>query len=103
MSQAWLKEWHKFTPQAIEEIKSHNDDTHLEREWMSYVYEKNGRYYIGKPSLGEDSAISVVPAEKGVTDFAAKGPKEMDDTRPPSQRRADLQWPTVFLIGGFDR
>lgn len=80
MSQAWLTEWHKFTPQAIEEIKSHNDDTHLEREWMSYVYDKNGRYYIGKASVGEDSAISVVPAEKGVTDFAAKGLK-------PAQRK----------------
>ena len=41
MTKAWLREWKKFTPQAIEEIKSHNDDTHLEKEWMSCVYEKN--------------------------------------------------------------
>lgn len=76
----WLKEWNKFTPQAIEEIKKHNDDTHLEREWMSYIYERNGRYYIGNASMGEDSAISVVPAEKGAVDFAAKGLR-------PSQRK----------------
>ena len=50
----WVNEWKKFHPSAIEEIKSHNDDTHLEREWMSYVYEKDGQYYIGRASLGED-------------------------------------------------
>ena len=73
MTQDWLREWQRFTPQAIEEIKSHNDDTHLEREWMSYVYEKNGRYYIGKPSMGDESAISVIPAEKSAVDAATKG------------------------------
>ncbi len=73
MSQPWLQEWQKFTPQAIEEIKSHNDDTHLEKEWMSYVYEKNGRYYIGKASMGDESAISVIPAEKTAVDAATKG------------------------------
>ena len=80
MTKPWLKEWNKFTPQAIEEIKSHNDDTHLEKEWMSYVYEKNGRYYIGEASLGQESAISVIPAEKGVKDYASKGLK-------PAQRK----------------
>ncbi len=73
MSQPWLQEWQRFTPQAIEEIKSHNDDTHLEKEWMSYVYEKNGRYYIGKASMGGESAISVIPAEKTAVDAATKG------------------------------
>jgi len=73
MTQPWLKDWKKFTPQAIEEIKSHNDDTHLEKEWMSYVYERGGRYYIGKPSMGEESAISVIPAEKTAVDAATKG------------------------------
>jgi hypothetical protein len=73
MSQPWLQEWQKFTPQTIEEIKSHNDDTHLEKEWMSYVYEKNGRYYIGKASMGDESAISVIPAEKTAVDAATKG------------------------------
>lgn len=73
MTSAWLIEWHKFTPQAIEEIKNHNDDTHLEKEWMSYVYEKGGRYYIGKASKGEESAISIIPAEKSAVDAATKG------------------------------
>ena len=80
MTQAWLQDWQKFTPQAIEEIKSHNDDTHLEKEWMSYVYEKNGRYFIGQASLGGESAISIIPAEKSVSDFATKGLK-------PAQRK----------------
>lgn len=80
MSQPWLKEWQRFTPEAIEEIKGHNDDTHLEKEWMSYVYEKNGRYYIGKASMGEESAISVIPAEKTAVDAATKGLS-------PSQKR----------------
>lgn len=73
MTSPWLTEWNKFTPQAIEEIKKHNDDTHLEKEWMSYVYEKNGRYYIGKASMGEESAISIIPAEKTAVDAATKG------------------------------
>ena len=69
----WENEWRKFHPSAIEEIKSHNDDTHLEREWMSYVYEKNGQYYIGRASLGEDSKIEIIPAEKTAVDTLTKG------------------------------
>ena len=69
----WVNEWKKFHPSAIEEIKSHNDDTHLEREWMSYVYEKDGQYYIGRASLGEDSKIEIIPAEKTAVDTLTKG------------------------------
>lgn len=69
----WLQEWKKFDDSAIEEIKSHNDDTHLEREWMSYVYEKGGKYYIGRASMGEESKIEIVPAEKTAVDTMTKG------------------------------
>lgn len=69
----WLQEWNKFDESAIDEIKSHNDDTHLEREWMSYVYEKNGKYFIGRASKGEESKIEIVPAEKTAVDTMTKG------------------------------
>ena len=69
----WENEWRKFHPSAIEEIKSHNDDTHLEREWMSYVYEKGGQYYIGRASMGEESKIEIIPAEKTAVDTVTKG------------------------------
>ena len=69
----WESEWQKFHPSAIDEIKTHNDDTHLEREWMSYVYEKNGQYYIGRASMGEDSKIEIIPAEKTAVDTLTKG------------------------------
>ena len=35
----WQLEYAKFTDDAVERIKSYADDTHLEREWMCYVYE----------------------------------------------------------------
>jgi hypothetical protein len=69
----WLNEWKKFDESAIEEIKSHNDDTHLEREWMSYVYERDGRYYIGRASKGDESKIEIIPAEKTAVDTMTKG------------------------------
>jgi hypothetical protein len=69
----WENEWRKFHPSAIEEIKSHNDDTHLEREWMSYVYEKDGQYYIGRASMGDESKIEIIPAEKTAVDTLTKG------------------------------
>jgi len=69
----WLQEWNKFHESAIEEIKSHNDDTHLEREWMSYVYDKNGQYYIGRASMGDESKIEIIPAEKTAVDTITKG------------------------------
>ena len=37
----WQFEWAKFTEDSVERIKSYSDDTHLEREWMCYVYEQD--------------------------------------------------------------
>ena len=68
----WKEEWNKFTPQAIEEMKEYSDQTHLHREWMSYVYEKDGQYHLGKPSYGDESRIEVNPNEKAKED-GAKG------------------------------
>ena len=63
-SEPWKEEWTKFTPEAIEEMKEYSDQTHLHREWMSYVYEKDGKYHLGKPSYGDESRIEVNPNEK---------------------------------------
>ena len=71
-SEPWKEEWSKFTPEAIEEMKEYSDQTHLHREWMSYVYEKDGRYHLGKPSYGDESRIEVNPNEKAKED-GAKG------------------------------
>ena len=69
---SWKEEWNKFTPEAIEEIKEYSDQTHLHREWMSYVYEKGGQYHLGKPSYGDESRIEVNPSEKARED-SSKG------------------------------
>jgi len=71
-SEPWKEEWTKFTPEAIEEMKEYSDQTHLHREWMSYVYEKDGRYHLGKPSYGDESRIEVNPNEKAKED-SSKG------------------------------
>ena len=71
----WKEEWTKFTPEAIEEMKEYSDQTHLHREWMSYVYEKDGRYHLGKPSYGDESRIEVNPNEKAKED-SSKGLSE---------------------------
>ena len=71
----WKEEWTKFTPEAIEEMKEYSDQTHLHREWMSYVYEKDGRYHLGKPSYGDESRIEVNPNEKAKED-STKGLSE---------------------------
>ena len=71
----WKEEWTKFTPEAIEEMKEYSDQTHLHREWMSYVYEKDGRYHLGKPSYGDESRIEVNPTEKARED-SSKGLSE---------------------------
>ena len=60
----WKQEWDKFSDDAILEMKKYSDQTHLHREWMSYVYEKDGRYHLGKPSYGDESRIEVNPTEK---------------------------------------
>jgi len=74
-SEVWKEEWNKFTPEAIEEMKEYSDQTHLHREWMSYVYEKDGRYHLGKPSYGDESRIEVNPNEKAKED-SSKGLSE---------------------------
>ena len=74
-SEVWKEEWNKFTPEAIEEMKEYSDQTHLHREWMSYVYEKDGKYHLGKPSYGDESRIEVNPNEKARED-SSKGLSE---------------------------
>ena len=74
-SQVWKEEWNKFTPEAIEEMKRYSDQTHLHREWMCYVYEKDGRYHLGEPSYGDESRIEVNPSEKAKED-SSKGLSE---------------------------
>ena len=76
-SEPWKEEWTKFTPEAIEEMKEYSDQTHLHREWMSYVYEKDGRYHLGKPSYGDASRIEVNPNEKAKED-SSKGLSESE-------------------------
>ena len=56
----WRKEWDKFSQDAIEEMKKYSDQTHLHREWMSYVYEVDGKYELGEPSYGDESRIEEV-------------------------------------------
>ena len=72
---SWKEEWNKFTPEAIEQMKEYSDQTHLHREWMSYVYEKDGKYHLGKPSYGDESRIEVNPNEKARED-SSKGLSE---------------------------
>ena len=74
-SEPWKEEWNKFSPEAIEEMKRYSDQTHLHREWMSYVYEKDGQYHLGEPSYGDESRIEVNPTEKAKED-AGRGLSE---------------------------
>ena len=71
--QPWKQEWNKFSDEAIEEMKKYSDQTHLHREWMSYVYEKDGQYHLGEPSYGDESRIEVDPNKKEREDGAKKG------------------------------
>ena len=64
----WEKEWNKFSMEAIEDMKRYSDKTSEEREWMCYVYEKDGKYYLGGVSYGDESAISVNPETKHAAD-----------------------------------
>lgn len=61
-----------FSDEAIEDIKTNADNTHDEREWMCYVYERDGQYFLGFPNFGDESRIEVNPATKAVQD-GAKG------------------------------
>ena len=70
--QPWKKHFTMFSEQAIEDMKTYSDNTHEEREWMCYVYEKNGQYHLGSPSYGTESRIEVNPVAKAAQD-SAKG------------------------------
>ncbi len=74
----WQKEWNKFTPTAIEKMKTFSDMTHEEREWMCYVYAVNGKYELGEPSYGTESRIEVNPTSKGRQDKMKNGYKESE-------------------------
>lgn len=69
----WKQEWDKFSDDAILEMKKYSDQTHLHREWMSYVYEVDGRYELGEPSYGDESRIEVNPTEKSKEDSKKNG------------------------------
>ncbi len=68
----WRKHFEMFSEDALEDMKTYSDNTHEEREWMCYVYEKDGKYELGSPSLGTESRIEVNPVAKAAQD-ASKG------------------------------
>ena len=72
----WLKEWNKFSSDAIDKMKLHSDRTHDEREWMCYVYDVDGVYELGEVSYGSESRIEVSPAKKSIQDRLMNGYKE---------------------------
>jgi hypothetical protein len=72
----WQVEWNKFSPAAIEKMKSFSDLTHEEKEWMSYVYDVNGIYELGEPSFGGESRIEVSPTSKSKQDNLKNGYQE---------------------------
>jgi len=69
----FMQEWNKFSDDAIEEMKTYSDQTHLHREWMCYVYDTNGAYLLGEPSYGDESRIEIDPNKKTKEDGAKKG------------------------------
>lgn len=64
----WKKHFSMFSDDALEDMKTYSDNTHEEREWMCYVYEKDGKYELGSPSLGDESRIEVNPVAKAAQD-----------------------------------
>jgi len=78
MVSPWQKEWRKFSPNSIEHMKTYSDKTHEEREWMSYVYDVNGKYELGEVSYGGLSRIEVSPKKKAVQDRFKNGFSEKD-------------------------
>lgn len=69
----WLEEWNRFSEEAIKDMKKYADRTHEEREWMCYVYEKEGVYYLGEVTYGNESRIEVNPAAKHNEDALKNG------------------------------
>lgn len=39
----WQKEFYMFDSEALEDMKTFSDNTNEEREWMAYVYLKDGK------------------------------------------------------------
>jgi len=68
-----MEEWTKFSDDAIKDMKKHSDNTHEEREWMCYVYEENGKYYLGNVTYGDESRIEVNPVAKTNEDALVNG------------------------------
>ena len=69
----WMEEWQKFDESALKDMKRYSDKTHEEREWMCYVYEKDGRYYLGNVTYGDESRIEVNPTAKHNEDALRNG------------------------------
>ncbi len=69
----WKKEWTKFSQDAIENMKKYSDKTYDEREWMTYVYDVNGKYELGEVTYGGLSRIEVSPQKKAVQDRIQNG------------------------------
>ena len=69
--------------------------------------EKNGRYYIGRASQGDESKIEIVPAEKTAVDTLTKGltknQRRWTIHGPPVERRQNIQWATILFFNRFDR
>ena len=73
VEKVWRQEWDKFSQDAVEEMKKYSDQTHLNREWMSYVYDVNGVYELGESSYGDESRIEVSPEAKQREDSQKNG------------------------------
>jgi hypothetical protein len=69
----WQKEFNMFSTEALEDMKTYSDNTHEEREWMCYVYAKDGQYHLGEPSFGSESRIEVNPTTKAAQDAVKNG------------------------------
>lgn len=70
----WKQEFNRFSADALKEMKTYSDNTNEEREWMCYVYlDDDGRYQLGLPDYGGESAIKVSPQSKMAQDRLRKG------------------------------
>jgi len=69
----WQNEFNMFAQEALEDMKTYSDNTNEEREWMCYVYLKDGQYYLGEPSFGGESRIEVNPSTKAAQDAVKNG------------------------------
>ena len=65
VEKVWRQEWDKFSQDAVEEMKKYSDQTHLNREWMSYVYDVNGVYELGESSSQRKWTIHGHPLKDG--------------------------------------